>query len=179
MSDFNENNKVFCPKCGWGNTTDAKFCMNCGEGLARTQENNNLNMPPEMAPNIPPIEAEEVASTPWTDSTSNPYYSTTATTNTGYNPSTPYYVQDTPNEEKKSSGLSIASLVCGIVALVCCFLTIPLSITSIVLGIISLSKKNSGKGMAIGGIATSAVSIIFYIIIVLLIYISDSGYYYY
>ncbi len=195
MSDLNENSKVFCPKCGWGNATDARFCMNCGEGLARTQENTQNpplyttpelsqdmtpNVSQDITPNVSSIETEEVASTPWMDSTSNPYYSTATTTNTGYNPSSSYYVPDTPNEEKKTSGLSIASLVCGIVSLVCCFLTGPLSIAAIVLGIIALVKKSAGKGMAIGGIITSAVAIIFYLILAIIMYISsDSGYYYY
>ncbi len=197
MSDLNENSKVFCPKCGWGNTSEAKFCMNCGEGLAKAPENNMYNEPPnapqpssaDSADNSTAystaastanskIEAEEVASTPWQDSVSNPYYST-GPANMDYNTSSPYYVQEAPEEVNKSSGLSIASLVCGISALVCCILTIPLSITSIVLGIISLSKKNPGKGMAIGGIVTSAVSILFYLFIFVISFVIDSGNYYY
>lgn len=70
------------------------------------------------------------------------------------------------NEE--SQGFGIASMICGILALVtCCFwcLSIPLAIVSIVLGIIQISK-GTGKGMAIAGIICSAIGLILMIIFV-------------
>jgi hypothetical protein len=70
----------------------------------------------------------------------------------------------------KTSALSIVSLVLGILSLLsscCCgLLAIPFSIGAIVCGIIGISKANaspqevSGKGLAIGGIATGAVAIV-------------------
>jgi len=62
-----------------------------------------------------------------------------------------------------SQGLAIAALVCGIVGLVGCA---PVGIVGLVLGIIALVRVNrdprryGGKGMAIGGICTGALSIL-------------------
>ena len=66
--------------------------------------------------------------------------------------------------EQKSSGLSIASMVCGIVGLVlsCCvpYLPLILGIVGLVLGAISLRKRAGGKGMAIAGIVCSIITLI-------------------
>ena len=79
----------------------------------------------------------------------------------GYNPppggsSNGYYGQP------PSQGFGIASMVCGILALVtCCIwcLSVPLGIVSIVLGILQIQKKTA-KGMAIAGIVCSAIGIL-------------------
>lgn len=70
--------------------------------------------------------------------------------------------------EQKSSGLAIASMVCGIVGLVlsCCvpYLPLVLSIVGLVLGVISLRKQADGKGMAIAGVVCSAITLILAIV---------------
>lgn len=69
-----------------------------------------------------------------------------------------------PSEQKPGSGLAIASMVLGIVALVlsCClyFVSIPCAIISVILGGVSLKGHKGGKGMAIAGLVTSIVSLI-------------------
>lgn len=76
-----------------------------------------------------------------------------------YNPQNHTYVEP---EQPKGSGLAIAGMVCGIVALVsvCCLwpLSIVLGIVGLVLSIIGLCKKQS-KGMSIAGIVTSGLGI--------------------
>ena len=82
-------------------------------------------------------------------------------TSSGYNPppggsSNGYYGQP------PSQGFGIASMVCGILALVtCCIwcLSVPLGIVSIVLGILQIQKKTA-KGMAIAGIVCSVIGIL-------------------
>ena len=69
----------------------------------------------------------------------------------------------------KTSGLAIASMVTGILAIVpgcCCgFLGIPLSIVALVMGIISIQQINNsggqigGKGMAIAGTICGGVAV--------------------
>ena len=79
----------------------------------------------------------------------------------GYNPppggsANGYYGQP------PSQGFGIASMVCGILALVtCCIwcLSVPLGIVSIVLGILQIQKKTA-KGMAIAGIVCSVIGIL-------------------
>jgi hypothetical protein len=74
----------------------------------------------------------------------------------------------------KVDPLAIGSLVCGIISmpvgLCCTFFGIPLSLVAIVLGGVAISniskapEQKTGKGLAIGGIATGAVGIILLII---------------
>jgi len=79
--------------------------------------------------------------------------------------------ENTENQiENKTSGLTIASLVLGIVSLVlwCIwYISIPCAILALVFGIIGVKKK--GKGMAIAGIATSAISLTIWILLIILL----------
>jgi hypothetical protein len=67
-------------------------------------------------------------------------------------------------EPKKSAGLSIASMVLGIVALVfgCCVpvVTYICAIVGVILGAVALAKHAGGKGMAIAGLVCSIVALI-------------------
>jgi len=72
--------------------------------------------------------------------------------------------------KKEGKGRSIASMVLGIVSVVfgCCFyyISIPCAIVGLVLGIISLRKKDDGRGMAMAGVITSIVSLALSIIVI-------------
>jgi len=62
--------------------------------------------------------------------------------------------------EPQTKVLGIISLVCGILSIVCCcgcYFPFITGIAGVVLGIISLKKEPSAKGMAIAGIACGAV----------------------
>ena len=63
-------------------------------------------------------------------------------------------------EQKLSSGLAIASLVCGILGILTGIFIygVALGLAGIVLGIVALVA--SGKGLAIGGIVTGVVSFV-------------------
>lgn len=62
------------------------------------------------------------------------------------------------------SGLAIASMVLGIVALVmaCCFwfISVPCAVVGVILGAVSLAGQKPGKGMAIAGVVCSIVSLV-------------------
>lgn len=65
----------------------------------------------------------------------------------------------------QSNGFGIASMVCGILALITCCMwctVIPLGVVSIVLGILQI-VKNESKGMAIAGIVCASVGLILFI----------------
>ena len=73
----------------------------------------------------------------------------------------------TPAEEQK--GLSVASLVLGIISLVLsCFwyISIPCSILAIVLGAVGMKK--GGKGMGIAGIVLGAITIVLAVTLLIL-----------
>ncbi len=76
-----------------------------------------------------------------------------------------------PSEEKKStSGLAVASMVCGILSIVgCCiwYMGIILAIVGLVLGIISQAKQKNGFSLA--GIITSAFGLAFGIIALIIV----------
>lgn len=68
--------------------------------------------------------------------------------------------------EKDKKGFSIAALVLGIIAIVCCcvwYISIPCGILAIIFGIIGI--KSSKKGMSIAGLITGAVGLVISIII--------------
>ena len=75
---------------------------------------------------------------------------------------TPYPQGPQPYTQPKTSGMAIASLVCGILG-ICIGLTAPVGL---ILGIVAIRKINSsggaigGKGLAIGGLITSCVGMI-------------------
>ncbi len=153
MSDFfSENDKVVCKKCGGENEKSAKFCSSCGEKMEE----------------VKPVEAEEVPSTPWNENSVNINY---GQNNNGYGfdnqPS--YYVQEQPKSENDMIGVAIASLVCGILALCCCYLGIPFAVAAIVTGIITITKKYSGKGLAIAGLITGGIAGIFWLLVFIII----------
>ena len=63
-------------------------------------------------------------------------------------------------------GLSIASMVCGIVSLVvCCFsgFAVVLAIVAVVLGGVAIKKKCALKGMAIAGLVCGIITIAIWI----------------
>ena len=66
-----------------------------------------------------------------------------------------------PQQQPQKQGLSIASMVLGIVALVlfCLwFISIPCSILAIIVGVIGMKK--GGKGMAIAGLVLGIVALV-------------------
>jgi len=64
-------------------------------------------------------------------------------------------------QQNRKKGLSITSLILGIIAVIlcCCFGWIP-GLVGLILGIIALVKEPSGKGLAIPGVILSAISIV-------------------
>lgn len=82
-------------------------------------------------------------------------------------PETPSYngTVDYSSGKGQGKGFGIASMVCGILALITCCMwctVIPLGIVAIVLGILQI-VKNESKGMAIAGIVCAAIGLILFI----------------
>ena len=90
------------------------------------------------------------------------------------------YPYQGPDYTPPSSGFGIASMVCGIIALITCCVwctCAPLAVISIVFGILQIRKVNA-KGMAIAGIVCSSIGLI--LLITLTVwgnYIQSSGLY--
>lgn len=189
---MNEDKKIYCTQCGGENNGNAKFCSNCGakleqpvtasEDTASTNvyaegifSGDNMTSPyekvtdtEEIKPEGMPAQEEIQINYGYSQNNStfnsNPVYSQVSQTQ--------YYSgEDTAKAGGGNIGVSIASLVCGILALLCCcvtFLSVILSIAAIALGIISIVKKYDGVGMAIAGIAVGGVAFVISIIMVII-----------
>lgn len=83
-----------------------------------------------------------------------------------YQPEQPFQSAPMPEQPQAGVGFGVASLVLGILALVT-FCTgcinIPLAVLSIIFGIVQLVKR-TGKGLAIGGLITSVLSMIAFVV---------------
>ena len=85
------------------------------------------------------------------------------------NPMNPMGFGGMPPMPPRNHGLAVASMVCGILAIIpgcCCGLFgIPLSIAALIMGIVAITQINAsggqltGKGMAIAGAVCGGVSI--------------------
>lgn len=152
MSDFENGAKTVCPQCGQELEAGAKFCSGCGSKIE-----------PPVVEAVPVQEEIKINYEPVVESTA---YDTATNV---YN-STPVYQAQPENTNKNMIGVSIGSLVCGVLSLICCctgFFGLLLAVAGIVLGIVALKCGYAGKGMAIAGIAVSGVSL--FIVIILLI----------
>lgn len=96
----------------------------------------------------------------------------------------PTYSADPYPPQSSTPGLSIAGMICGILSLLtCCFyyIGLPLAILGLIFSIIGMKRNANGKGMAIAGIVTSAISLAIAIImlIIVLVAANSSPYFYY
>ncbi len=148
------NEKIYCTSCGAENEASAHFCVNCGAGLET------------------PVQEQKLDTEPLTgDVVSNDTQSTyTYTPQSAQSAQTYYSVPEEPKKEGGYIGVAIASLVCGILSLLCCplaccgsccgGLNVLLAIAAVVLGIISLVKAFEGKGMAIAGLVCGGIALV-------------------
>ena len=76
-----------------------------------------------------------------------------------------------------SKGLAIASLSLGIASILLgiIIIGIPLAIVGIILGIMALVKKKAGKGIAIAGVITSALTLVLAPIFILIVLTTANG----
>lgn len=129
-----------CPCCVAENPKESKFCINCGNKFEEPEIRQEIDIHYEDAP----IEITDTEPTIYTDKT--------------------VYPDD--KENNGNIGFAIASMVCGIMSLLCCctFLGLVLGIAAIVLAIITLKNKYDGKGMAIAGIVTGGIGIFIWLL---------------
>jgi hypothetical protein len=84
-----------------------------------------------------------------------------------------FYVEEEANMEQKSKGLAIVTLIISIISILlsCCGGGV-LGIVSIILGIVVLTKEETGKNMAIAGIVISSIALLISIVAFALGFIS-------
>ena len=144
-----------CKHCGAPVRVGAKFCENCGNKVETDdiKEKNDV-----LTEEVKEEKIERV-------------YDADADSTSSYKePESPLggFAEESPKKPASSGdgpiGYSIASLVCGILGILCCSccgLGLVFSIAGITLGIISLNKNCEGRGLAIAGIACGGVGVLF------------------
>ena len=187
---------IYCTQCGNENDENSKFCRNCGAKLqaAAGQEQGNqadatvsseaqspvyekITDAEEQKP-APILSSEEIKINSYSGAESQSY--SNAESHPYYDTQSPQYYNSGDNETKQGGGyigFSIASLICGILSIICCCLPLfsaVLAIAAVVLGIITLCFKYDGKGMAIAGIITGGIG--FLVVIAMFVIGGTSAY---
>ena len=172
-----------CPKCGRELQDESLFCVNCGQRMdviepLTFEPASNVPtesvMPQEAPPEQPQTPPLVQAQTPPPEQPQTP---------PPEQPQTPPPVQmQTPpsvqqaEEPKKHSGLSIASLVLGIVGLVSCGTLMVPEVLAIVFGLVGIKDKKHKRGMAIAGTILGVVSIVAFIALIMYSIFEDPGF---
>jgi len=88
------------------------------------------------------------------------------------------------NQPPESNGLAVASFVLGLISTVSiciCYISIPLAITGLILGIVA-KKRSEGNGMRTAGIVLSilgiVISLAYILLIVIIVATEDTNYNY-
>lgn len=190
---------IYCTQCGNENDETSKFCRNCGaklqapvsqeqdhqaEGVFSSEEATpvyeKITDAEEQKP-APILSQDEIKINSYSGSEAqNNSSNGSADSNPYYDVQSPQYYSSNQEETKQGGGnigFAIASLVCGILSILCCCLTLfsgVLAVAAVVLGIITLCAKYDGKGMAIAGIITGGIG--FLIVIAVLVIGGSSAY---
>ena len=150
-----------CKHCGAQIKDGAKFCENCGNKIEEVVTETVEESVAEDSYKEPErVEAEVVEEGAKTDFSSDDIAAENETASAAEGLSV----------EAGPIGYSIASLVCGILGLLCCccgFFGLILSAAGVILGIISLNKNCEGKGMAIAGIVCGGIGAAFTLITII------------
>lgn len=163
---------MFCNNCGKEIADDSKVCGYCGTPVGGGQETNYhqtqsiYGEPETMYSGKSGAGSNSNYQNSGFQNAQGTTYQSGEFQNNGYG--TPQ------NMDGGATGMGIASMILGIVALLisCCinkwWLTIIMAACSIVLGVLSIQKNTSGKGMAIAGIVCSCVAVCVGLIVVAL-----------
>lgn len=176
----------FCDKCGAMLAEGIKYCTSCGEAVEQdtpvvtteenAAENTSANVSTEEVSvatenagleHIKAEETEVIAPEPVYSGSSSSDEETSYSSNASDNDA--YSSVNSNAPVKNKPGFAIASMVCGIVSILCCctgYFGLLLSIVAVVLGIVALVKKYDGKGMAIAGIICGSIGLIIVLILI-------------
>ena len=180
-----------CPKCGRELQDESLFCVNCGQRMdviepLTFEPASNVPTEPVMPQAAQPVQpqtpppVQPQTSPPVQPQTPPPVQSQTPPpvqpqTPPPVQPQTPPPVQQA-EEPKKHSGLSIASLVLGIVGLVSCGAFMVPEVLAIVFGLVGIKDKKHKRGMAIAGTILGVVSIVAFIALIMYSIFEDPGF---
>lgn len=186
-----------CNNCGKDLLPGAEFCGNCGARIVSSNAQPQTIPTPDAQASPSPVQSADPAPQVQPSSaptnvgvTPTPAESVDQPTANVATQDTPLTAQSAPIavspqqpaqpttfavQKQESQGLSIASLVLGIFAILSSLLwivSIPLAIIAIILGFIG--KGKGGKGMALAGIILAGISIVISILFLVLVIVGMS-----
>lgn len=159
---------MLCNKCNYNNPDNAKFCRECGSPLISEQpaapEAQPVAEPADQVIQNTPISANESAEAQNTNGFAGAPVNTPEAQPAA--PVIPHAEAYDPNnvapsplaQQEPGKGFAIASLICGILAIVCCGGMIQ-AVLAIVFAFVAKSKGYKG-GLATAGIITAIVGIV-------------------
>lgn len=171
-----------CKFCGFTNEDGSKYCENCGAAIEITKtddaslNNGSVNATAEPVNTVEPVntntaepvntihQPEEPVNAP--QNGYQPYQQNVSQNGyqpynpNGYQPYTPSqyppYASAPETQPAPANGLAIASLVCGIISILCCGYL--LGVLAIVFGVVAKAQGNRG-GLATAGIVCGIVGL--------------------
>lgn len=162
-----------CPRCHKTYSDEQlNFCLEDGELLTGLVQQPGFERYDDSPPTVMLDEARRTNPTNWASPPPSAPPAQWQQPNAVPAQFSPYAITPSPNQTLAivSLGLGIGSLTIGW----CCSLGLLLSPAALITGFIALSQikkdpnKYTGRGLAIGGIATGAVFIAFYILIMII-----------
>ena len=194
-----EKKVITCSECGNKHNEPVKFCSLCGAKIEAgttttdttetTAESSTSALEQSLLQEAPPaidpvpvteqVQTETIAPEPVVTASpdpqvTNPVYVEVPAQSTYTNQAT-YTTIDEGSAKPAgngSPGFAIASMVLGILSLICCCfwpISLGCAIIAIILGIVAIYNKYDGKGMAIAGIVLGGISIVFAILWIVLL----------
>lgn len=152
-----DDNVKFCPMCGAKNEAPIIDVSSDEINVIPDSDDSNINETESVYISKDPF--EEMGEAPKMGEVPEPVFSNSQTNENTYTQ---------PTEEKPSIALAVASMVVGILSILCCccgWFGAVLSITAIVLGAISIATKKGGFGMAVAGISCGGVALLLMILL--------------
>ncbi|MDE6970494.1 MAG: DUF4190 domain-containing protein, partial [Eubacterium sp.] len=83
-----------------------------------------------------------------------------------------YQQYQKPDDRNQGTGFGIASMILGILSLMlfCTCMNIPLAVAAVIFGILQYTKGTQGRGMALAGMITAALSVVALIVTIALMW---------
>ncbi|MDO4965220.1 MAG: zinc-ribbon domain-containing protein [Lachnospiraceae bacterium] len=163
-----------CKVCGKELADGIKFCDNCGAKVEI--ENVETSETAETVETVEAAEPERVDAQIVSEGKKieNTYTESTYSQNASSDSNATYNSTATASNSNstESKGFAIASLVCGIVSLLCCCCCAPIGFivggAGLGLGIYVLKKELPGKEMAIAGIVCGGIALAYTVFSIIL-----------
>ncbi|MBO4327177.1 MAG: zinc-ribbon domain-containing protein [Clostridia bacterium] len=168
---------VVCPNCGAQLADGTKFCVNCGRKLIEENVAQTVNQVQQTAETAANTVNQNVQQQPYVNPTpayNQPNYAAQQVPPVAYGP-----VQPEAPAQSNNNGFGIASLVCGILALlnailfclvIPAFIALIAGILAIIFAAVSKKKTSNGKmpGTAIAGLVLGILGLVGALIFVIL-----------